>query len=313
MTATLDELTDLRYRGVSRSPVYPGGPAAIARHRAYLEQGLERGALRVMRHGDELAAFTLEWSGEGPGGEGESRDLVIHRRESPATLDWLRQVLSEAAPGWPAHLQVAVPTWDTALRALLEELGLGIQSVLLTGRVDQALARLVEARDPPRDLTHLGLTIAEAAPDHAEGVVALRRQVFTAEPQYCWFGALPGFLEAARAGLSDPEFHGERRVILDGERVVGFLSCTYSDDDPHHGRSGGMDLILDASIRGRGVSIVAYRLLLETMAAHGTLWIKGTTAQPPVFHLGRLMGRQPYIVTLSGRGFFPPGWFDAIL
>jgi len=296
-----------------RAPGYPGGDAARAAHRAFVEACLTGGQLRTMRSASgALSAYTLTLRSD-PEAALPRSYLVVERTDGADTLAWVQATLAEDAPSWPDDLEVGIPSWDAPLRRALMARGLSIESVILAGRVERALSGLVAAYDPPRDLSHLGLSLAPVTPAHADAIVALRERVFTAEPQFCWFGARPGYLAGVRAALLSPTRPGHRLVVLRGEQVLGFLSCTFMDDDPHHAPAGGMDLILDASIRGQGVSKVGYRVLLEALRDHGAEWIKGTTGQQPVMKLARVMGREAYATLLSRRASFPPGWFDIAL
>jgi hypothetical protein len=311
--APLEELVALRYDHIARSPVYPGGEAARAMHTRYVLDGLQRGDhhLRLLRApGGRLQAFALAWQVYDPMRAATLTHVLVHREESEAALGWLAGVLPGFLAPLADDLEAGIPAWDAPLRGLLEASGLSLQSVVLAGRVERALARLVARYDPPRALP--GVALVPMQPGHIDALVALHRRVFSAAPQFCWFGASDAFLEGYRAYLESPP-PGPRLVALEGGEVAGYLASRFNLEDPHHGRSAGMDLILDERLRGRGLSKVAYRLLLEAMVAGGIEWIKGTTGQPPVLKLARVMGREAYVATLSRRGFFPAGWFDVIL
>ena len=92
--------------------------------------------------------------------------------------------------------------------------------------------------------------------------------------------------------------------------LVGYVSARFNPEDPHHGRSAGVDLVLDRKARGRGLARPLYRCVLDAMAERQIGWIKGTSARPQVLRLAGVMGRRITSVNLSRRDVFPEGWFD---
>lgn len=184
--------------------------------------------------------------------------------------------------------------WRGAIDAVLSaELGIGIDSVVLVGATEPALAALVGTYDPPRDLAAFGL---EAGPprDVAEidAVVALERRVFERWPAYCWFGASPLALSRTRATLLDAlRGEGGMAVIRRGDDPLGYVHFGVELDAPFWSAQAGVGLLLDPSLWGRGLVKTIYRAGLERLVEQGVGVFKGGTSQPPVLGLGRLMGR----------------------
>ena len=86
--------------------------------------------------------------------------------------------------------------------------GLGIDSVILLGDPKRSLIRLNERYEPERQLHMLNLDIRPArSRREVDHIIRLKRDYFTAHPEYCWFGAHEEHLKQHRAEL-------ERAVLL---------------------------------------------------------------------------------------------------
>ena len=310
-------LARLRHEALSVSPAYPGGPAALAFHTEMMARvlpaALEGPTGGLFQDSDEvgLNAFVLWWREPFlPGGPEVTHLLAVRRPGSDPA--WLLRALDEVLPGLDDTVNATLLAWDAAARAHLLGRGLGMSSVHLAGRVDEALQRLVEARDPPRQPGG-GLTLAVFEEHHLDDVMDIRREYFSKHLGFCWFGADPGALAEQRRRVLARGPRDLHLAVLEGQTVRGYASAAVRDPCPHHGSSAGMDLVLHPEIQGRGVGTVAYRVLLEHLAAEGVGWVKGTTGQPPVMRLARLMGRRPMGVDLRRSPVLPTAWFDAIL
>ena len=302
--APLDAMARLRHDGLARSPGYPGGSTALGFHRDVLTRAVESGGWAVVEDDGLLGcvATTVELDLQ----TGRPYDHLIVARQD---RDWhrLQPLVDAALARLGADVRAIVPPWDQPLRAHLESRGLALVSVTLAGRVAVARAALGEVATP-EDL--------EIRPIQAEDVpaaVALFREVFSAEPQYCAFGADPHFLSALARRLADPALPACRLVVSHAGALRGLASAWYNDEDHHHGRSAGLDLVLHATLRGRRLTRAMYRPLLDAMAARGCGWLKGTTAQPAVWSLGARLGRHVTGLNLRAGPGFPPGWFDTAL
>lgn len=292
------ELAALRLSNM-RGPFYPGAEGALAFHLKMLEEAAERGEL--LRLDDR--AFVLHWVEES---HPHRHLLLVHRRESDAdALAWCQRTLDAVVPTLGDDLEISLTGREVALRSqLLAMGGLGINSVVLAGRVEHGLRNLGPVPELP-----VGLHLRRQRPQDVEGLLDLRIQAFRSEPAYFWFGASEAIIEQARAKILEPPDTELGWVFETEGRIVGHFE--YSNRTPcvHHGTSAGVGLVFDPSLRGRGLSRLAYRTMLESMTEHDIRWFKGTTARKPVLHLARRMGRGVIGVVIRRTHTFPPGWF----
>lgn len=311
----LDALADLRHRWLQAGPAYPGGADALAFHRAALAPMLAQGEAHsftqpdgrlgaaVLVHREAVAAHYLA----------PLTHLVAHHDGSPAAVAWLARTLDAVVPGLPDDVDCMVPVADAITRGLLLARGLGDNALSLAGPVAEGRRALFTRWNPPRDLSHRGLELVPMEPGHADAVVALIRRVFTAEPAYGWFMSGDAFLEERRQRVIDGRGPVLSMVLLAEGRLVGFFEGGLKPEDPHHGSSVGVGLVLDRPARGLGAALVAYRLVLDLALERGARWIKGTTGRREVLHMGAVMGRRPTGLTMRRSPRFDDGRFDAAL
>lgn len=301
----LDLLAQLRHDNLARSTAYPGGAAAVAWHRAMLGSGLAQGALELSTEGTSLLAFAALWTEPHLYTEEHLPQLVVHRQDTPEALDGAIAAVDRLLGSLRGEVRSMVPLWDQPLRARLLERGFGLASVNLAGRLPDAIAGLGEVPPLPE-----GVEVEPLRPGDIDGVLCLHAAVFGEEPLYAPFAAHPGFLEKYRRILYADDSPHQRWVVRERGALVGYVSARFNPEDPHHGRSAGVDLVLDRKARGRGLARPLYRCVLDAMAERQIGWIKGTSARPQVLRLAGVMGRRITSVNLSRRDVFPEGWFD---
>lgn len=299
--ALIEAWIGLNDAALSTVPRYRGGPMARRHIREFVTSAVCRarleGQLSTRVVDGRLTAAVAAYPDPGSWyGVPVHAVAVTIDDAAPGAAGWLVERLRALAAergvvGLDLHLYTA---WRRAIDAVLSaELGLGIDSVVLVGATEPALAALVAKYDPPRDLSVFGLDAGRPR-DVAEvdAVVALERRVFERWPAYCWFGASPQALARTRGTLLDAlRGEGGMSVIRRGDEALGYVHFGVEHDAPFWGPAAGVGLLLDPSLWGRGLVKTLYRVGLERLVEQGVGVFKGGTAQPPVLGLGRLMGR----------------------
>ena len=205
----------------------------------------------------------------------------------------------------PAH-QDLIPT--------LYELGLGIDALGLIADTNEAIMSLQRRHPYPSQPQAFELTLEVLKPNALDEVIALRQRTFAEVPQYCWFGANEGHLTFHRSRLENDIQRPHAWFVLRKEgEVVGHFGSAISTENPIWGPIGGLELYFDPAIRGLGLANFAYRHTLETLSEGGARLFRGITAQPPVMHLGKQMGRQLFEIHLKHAPFFRPSHFESYL
>jgi len=309
MLAAMHDFVRLRFQTLARTPGFLPGEAVADRLRRTFERARGFGMVHeiVRANGGAVAQLMFFRDPEawfaGPVVLG-----WIDRDGSDLTRDvGLDQVLAAVDRhrdrlGAETLLEIAVD--DGPLLAGLLERGFGIDSVIQVGDVRQALTLLGS-----------GPSLVELEPEvhlvpltavHVPGIIDLHRRVFSAEPQWCWFGAYPEHL--ARMAKDLVADLGGQYALLRGDVVVGHLGAERVDS-PYWGRVGGLELVLEAPLRGRGLARPLYRVALESLIERGAVMIKGGTAQPGVMALGRVMQRPWHSFNLRRDPAFGPEHF----
>ncbi len=242
-------------------------------------------------------------------------DLFIALKPNePSVLDWATSVIS--AMDWQLNYTIVgkISAYHEDLLPCLAEQGIGIDALGLVSKTDDALMRLRAEYELPNHFNHLGLSHSVMEPSDLEAVLALRKRAFTLAPQYCWFGANPEHLEFQYQRLTS-DLAGQHAwwVIRDGVEIIGSFGSSISVINPMWGPMGGLELIFDVDYLARGMSKIAYALTLSKLVDHGCTVFKGITAQAPVMHLGKIMGRELFDIHLRGPADFETSHFLSYL
>ena len=270
---------ELRMVALSGTPGFVGSDAARERLRQMYERAGRFDRVHRVLHTNRGAVGQVlffrdpdAWFG------GPVVPCWIDRVDPAAPVEPLLEVLDEHPLGPAALIEIGV--YDRPLLVGLEARGFGIDSVVQVGDPEVALRSLQPSRAT--------IDVVPLAPQHVPAVVALHREVFSAEPQWCWFGAYPSHLERMAETLYRTP--NGQFVVREAGRVVGHLGAEI-DDNPYWGRVGGLELVLPPAYRGRGLARALYRVALQSLVQRAATVMKGGTSQPGVMALGREMQR----------------------
>ncbi|MCC6621328.1 MAG: hypothetical protein IT385_08735 [Deltaproteobacteria bacterium] len=317
----------LRLATLARTPGFLGGARAAGQLAAMWARG-ERLGLEH-HHRDDLQALWFHdpetWFG------GPATLLFLDR--DPRSDEALTRLLAIVR----AHLDALdETTWlevdarDLPLVHGLVTLGFHLESVVQVGDPRVALDALLARHAPAAALAGspaspglvarldpLGLELAPAGPGDVDAIIALHREAFTAQPEYCFFGALPGHLTRMRAHIlslvarpgAPPEHWIVREAGTGVGGVVGHLETEIEEDHPFWGCHAGLGFVLVPHLRGRGIVKTLYHVALAAAIARGARLVKGGSAQPAVLGLGRLMRRPWHTIALRRVPAFDPEHF----
>ncbi|MCB9531901.1 MAG: hypothetical protein H6700_09060, partial [Myxococcales bacterium] len=257
------------------------------------------------RNGEIVAAVTSTHDERSWFGEPVTRVWLDAAPEDVDALGWLVDelpgVFRRAGPTLFCMLEAAhvAPLLDTALAS-----GGAVDSVMLVGRTRDARAGLGRV-DVAARLAAADVTLRRAVGADVAAISELDRAAFSANPEYCWFGANPDFLVGQRAALEAAVGAGAPPWVLErGGRVLGWFQASVSSN-PEWPAHAGMGVVLAPELRRRGLLRVAYAVMLEQLDTAGVEWFRGGTSQPAVMKLGLEMGRRlcgVHIRAVSGFG-----------
>lgn len=271
------------------------------RLREAYEKRVDEGAFHYVEDGGRCLGFgILSPVGEERFGKPLINGDFEFSLERPESVDELLGWLAARSEVTHEHFIIHLGHAYGPLLARLQGLGLGLEAIVVIGEVKASLERLMAALDPPSDLTHLGLSLKSlSTAQEVDAVIELKRLVFSAHPESCFFGAWPSYLACEREALleglrsTDPTW-----LIVRGGDVLGYFSAHLSQKPPFWGSRAGLDVILHPSIQGQGIIKTVYRHLLSELAARGVQAFIGGTSQPSVMGLSKIMEREilEYIV-----------------
>lgn len=293
--------TALRMDIAGRMPLFKTGGATRKKVRGYLTQVVGKGRLdgrlaTRLVDGRLTAAIALEHQPAPWLGPSTDQVTLDADPDDPDAPQWIVDTLRRWCPVPELYIPLLGGNRPVLEALLAADLGIGIDSIVLVGEVNAGREALIDRYDPPPTMPaglELGPVDDVATVD---AVIAIQREVFGAEPEYCWFGAHPRFLAGERASLLahvlEPDPLALQRVIRVDGVVRGHFAAVGERDNPFWGSVGGLGLNLGRELRGRGLGKRIYRIALDHLAAHSIELFKGGTAQPPVLGLAKVMGRQ---------------------
>ena len=250
---------------------------------------------------------------------------------NPQAVIWATQKLLEIRPKLDLDCELMLSARYGSILGVALSTGLGIDSVILLGHPQKSLQLLVDEFDPPKQLGHLNLDIRpiqnRREVDH---IIRLKKDYFTAHPEFCWFGAYDDHLiqhrqELERAVLLTKRGKLNKNRVLDekqkthiwviyrGKTFLGNFSYTIQSASPLWGNSAGLDIMLHPLIQKKSVVKTVYRIMLESMIEQGIEIYKGGTAQPAVMGLGIVMKRPLFSWVLRKNTAFLPEHFGLYL
>lgn len=313
--ALLEGLTTLRHERFARHRLYRGDAAARAKMRTELGeavaamQAAREGGLAVLPGAEGPRAGVLWWVEDEAWHGAPAQHVWVDHAPDTTAVAWTCAAL-DAVPRTP-HFDLHLDVLDVAVRRHLLAKGLGIDSVMLAGEPGRALEGLMATNAPPETPADPSLRIDRLGPTDIEPVLDLSVRVFQAEPEWCWFGAHPAWIERQRRAFTRTEPALQEVLRRDG-RIVGLWGSNVAEN-PFWGRTAGMNFVLAPEVRGQGLGKIAYRRLLEWQVAQGVDVFKGGTNRPEVMHLARRMGRAPIQTWIRSKAPFGPEHFAAAL
>lgn len=303
--------------------------------RAFLERGYRwvheegQGELHVDLEGDRLRGYMMLWRQPMSwyGSPVQYCALDFDWSDSRAVM-WATQKLLEIGARLDDDCELMLSARYHSILGVALGAGFGIDSVILLGDPKRSLDRLMERYNPPARLGALNLDVRPLSQRReVDYIIKLKREYFTAHPEFCWFGAREEHLEQQREELlrqvlvtrnrrsteAPSGDHVEQWVIYREGTFLGNFSYTASQESVQWGRSAGLDIMLHPLIQHRSVVKTVYRLMLESMIEQSVRVYKGGTAQPAVMGLGRLMERPLFSWVLRKHTAFSPEHFKLYL
>lgn len=302
--------------------------------RAFIERGYfailreAAGELHTDFDGDRLRGYMMVWRQPTSWyGAPVQYCALDFDWKDPWAVMWATQKLLELRPLLDEDCELMLSARYASILGVALGTGFGIDSVILLGDPSESLQQLMRRYEPPSMLAHINLDIRPiASRREVDHIIRLKRDYFTAHPEYCWFGAHDDHLEHHRAELEEavlsrravqrgeiPPSNTQLWVIYRERTFLGNFSYTAQSESPLWGHSAGLEIMLHPRIQRRGVVKSVYRIMLESMIERGVSVYKGGTAQPAVMGLGVLMKRPLFSWVLRRHTAFTPDHFSLYL
>jgi hypothetical protein len=329
MAKRVDECAALLNAGHASVGYDLRNPAISKSNRGRVERGfrqaLERGGiLRFLadKNGNLLAAIVAH-----PGsttfmfkGSDEFWTFNLYSAPGPKALlkktnAWFSAELPRIRPLMGKKVETYIDVWQWRVLAALDGVGIHAAGLATEGEIGPAILRL-KRRDPKIE-AELAASPYSIRPIRTladvDDYLELIRQEFTRNPKFGWFVADPRFLKGLRKEFQGWLREGKTRawVVEHRAKIVGGFEFIYSKWSRKL-RCGSVGLNLTRSAQGKGLARFIYWTVLPEMARAGALKFEGSTGQPGVLKLARVMKRKCTAIEVFGLGFrpFPKGHFD---
>lgn len=290
----LQQLTHLRVSALRYYPEFIDCRRSFDMTRQFVHDRIRSStSLTWFRHRRRYRAAWLESLEDNPHfGTPVTLVLLLADPADDAAMDWLRSEAQRRRGCFATNTELLLDLPYEGLLSDLVGVGLHVESVILHGCPTKALDML--GRDRPdfrrHDLECRRLTDVSTV----DAILELQERLFRANPEYGWFVALPGHLQAKQDELFQELQDGSpfRFVLARNHKVLGTFAFTPVFDHPCWGTIASVEVMLDPEIQGRGVGRDAYREMLHAMEAAHISVFRGGTSHPAVLRLSERMGRE---------------------
>lgn len=222
---------------------------------------------------------------------------IVSAPRDRAAHNWAKTILNDHLPKGGRPCEGRIEPGQMDLLPWLCSQGFGIRSVRLEGGVESSLRRLrrhygKKLRTP---FEQAGLTIA-AARSSAEITPYLRilRTEYRRNPQFGTHVTDPRFQRAIRRDLARTMKHGEKSLwlIRRNGKLVGGVDVFESSSHIDGKRRAWFGVNLTRELQGKNCARAIYEAILMELQKRGVERYLGSTAQPGVMRLGKIMGRR---------------------
>lgn len=216
-------------------------------------------------------------------------DLASHDR---AARTWLADQLAAQVLKHRDTMLMQIPACYQGCLPLLEDAGLAIRQIELLGAIKPALNKLLKHpfATPPA-VASLKLKLQSLDLKSHSHVLALKGTCFQKEPEHCWYYRHHPYRQIESKRLAQQLLQGHSFGLWQGDSLVGYVGG-YIPRGSYLPTTAGVEIALDPSVQGCGLSPLLYRTVLRSLAAAGLGYFKGYTAHPAVLELSHIMGRR---------------------
>jgi hypothetical protein len=213
---------------------------------------------------------------------------------------WLGAHLQKVSGRLPRYTVVgAKPTLDGDLREGFEKAGFTIRYEQTIGTVESSWNRLMELKDPPATLEHLGLKIMPITLEsEIPQILDLHRKVGQSSGFHTYFSHQKTNLLAEQQVLKEIINLGKGCLlgVYKEKTLLGTMYCHIGQAMSLAETEGGMSFMLDPSIQNLGIVKTGYRLIFEFLMENKIPNFVGTTSQPAIKLVSDYLDRRPQMM-----------------
>jgi hypothetical protein len=276
---------------------------------------IDTGCAYGFYNGNKLIAFYLRYS-DNEFVPGTQTVFVGHLPRHKPGIDVLTKMMRSDRRFFNEKTFLKLPPLSSDLVPFATKLGFSMSGIVLTGGRSAAAKGLAKI-PAPRSLKSLGLSTRRISNSkEINQAISIQRREFTRNPQFGWIIGSRAFGQMSRnmmlQQISKQNKSMVSWVIVDNnDKVWGFYSMFIRINDPLWASTAVLGIILHQKIQGRGIVKNVYTHLLKEMKSRNIVHFMGSTAQPAVMGLAKVMRRHIFIREMKwGDSQFKPGHFS---
>jgi hypothetical protein len=285
-----------RFRKIG--PADPLREHTLTKTKASLAEANRSGTLETLWKNENLLACIALWKTESGFLRVPASALLIEvDTQAREACHWFESKILALAPNLDHSVDLLLDSTLSLLIPALMNAGLFVDLLVTRGDCKVALSALLRHYHPPKELSHLALTItraSEAAEIH-EAADILERE-FELNPRYAWFKGNNQYIQFKRSELLKTLDDSSKHpfTIKRGNQVVGYFGAYIRNPDPLWRSCASTEFFFDRSIQGMGVIKTAYRILLELAVEEGVESFFGATSHAAMLRMNAVLKREPF-------------------
>ena len=242
-------LEHARFHSLKKIPRALRDKIEIAAKRA-LEIGEKNKSLRIFTKKGRMRAILFQAPSHEPRMRGQqSLHLYYDKKFRAQLIPWLKEQLPISAKKSPRYTTIILsPADDPLFKAVLEKAGFQVRYEILVGNTKTALKNLKKAKNPPRDLEHLGLEIKQIQKvSELKAVMRLQKEVALQSRSHSYFSHTRDRLRRDREHYVEhvAKKNGLLLGVYRNKKILGVMLASIQAEI-----TGGLSVFLHRSSQG---------------------------------------------------------------
>lgn len=258
--------------------------------------GIKNGSIRTVQLNGKVQALGLLSPSNSPRVKGQMTLHVYANKKLTSTAQKnFDKIFNDLLKLSPKYTQISI--WKEEEKLFIKSLksnGFNTRYEILIGNTKTALNKLIQIKNPPKTLEHLGLEIKKINNEiELNKSLRLQKYVSLKSSQHGYFSHTAKQIKLDRAEYK--RYLGGKNGLLLGvynkNKLLGLMVAGIHYRNTAKDPIGGFSFFLHPSIQGKGIVKTGYLILLDFLVKKKVKSFAGGTSQPSISSLSKLMKR----------------------